>query len=158
MSMKSNSRYSMNMDAHCDGSTLLCRWFGSSGNYGVFAWLLWLVAIALVWWLLWNLWKWFCGCMGGDAKSYKKNDVYTAHKNQKMNMSTPSVANVKMGTKKESTPIAAVAKKKDDLKIVEGIGPKVEKLLHNAGVMTFADLAKMTPASIKKILTPHGSP
>jgi predicted flap endonuclease-1-like 5' DNA nuclease len=48
--------------------------------------------------------------------------------------------------------------KKDDLKIVEGIGPKVEKLLHDVDIMTFADLAKMTPTGIKKILTPHGSP
>jgi predicted flap endonuclease-1-like 5' DNA nuclease len=44
----------------------------------------------------------------------------------------------------------------DDLKIVEGIGPKIEELLHNAGVKTFAQLASASVADINAILEAAG--
>ncbi|MDP5119975.1 MAG: hypothetical protein NWQ46_00140 [Spirosomaceae bacterium] len=46
---------------------------------------------------------------------------------------------------------------KDDLKIVEGIGPKIEKLFHEASIYTFADLSKIEIPEIKKILERAGS-
>jgi predicted flap endonuclease-1-like 5' DNA nuclease len=52
---------------------------------------------------------------------------------------------------------APVINKKDDLKIVEGIGPKIEELCNNAGIYTFADLAASSAASIKEILDAAGS-
>lgn len=59
-----------------------------------------------------------------------------------------------------SAPVASMAqkpKKKDDLKVVEGIGPKIEGLCHNAGIYTFADLAKASADTLKGILTEAGS-
>lgn len=59
-----------------------------------------------------------------------------------------------------STPVASVAPKvtkKDDLKVVEGIGPKIEGLCHNAGIYTFADLASAAVDTLKGILTAAGS-
>ena len=44
----------------------------------------------------------------------------------------------------------------DDLKIVEGIGPKIEKLL-NDGILTFAQLAATAPERIKEILVAAGT-
>ena len=58
------------------------------------------------------------------------------------------------------TPAPAKAKadqKGDDLKKVEGIGPKIEELFHNAGIMTFTDLAEADPAALKEILNAAGS-
>ncbi|MEY4934908.1 MAG: hypothetical protein RIS64_1267 [Bacteroidota bacterium] len=52
---------------------------------------------------------------------------------------------------------AAVPIAGDNLKIVEGIGPKIEQLLKAAGIRTWADLAHATPAEIKAILTKAGS-
>jgi predicted flap endonuclease-1-like 5' DNA nuclease len=49
-----------------------------------------------------------------------------------------------------------VATKPDDLKVVEGIGPKIEQLLHNAGILTFAQLADTDPDHIKTILDAAG--
>lgn len=46
--------------------------------------------------------------------------------------------------------------KGDDLKKIEGIGPKIEELLQNAGIVTFADLAKADPNAIKDILNAAG--
>ncbi|MBC8336375.1 MAG: hypothetical protein H8E29_14010 [Anaerolineales bacterium] len=40
----------------------------------------------------------------------------------------------------------------DDLKKLEGIGPKVEKILNNAGVTTYAGLAAMGAKKIDEIL------
>ncbi|MBB3840699.1 putative flap endonuclease-1-like 5' DNA nuclease [Runella defluvii] len=44
----------------------------------------------------------------------------------------------------------------DDLKIVEGIGPKIEGLLNNEGIVTFAQLAATAPERIKEILDAAG--
>ncbi len=44
----------------------------------------------------------------------------------------------------------------DDLKIIEGIGPKVEKILHEAGIRTFQDLANASPDQVDAILRAAG--
>ena len=50
-----------------------------------------------------------------------------------------------------------VPTKKDDLKIVEGIGPKIEELFNNEGIYTFAQLADTSVARMKEILDAAGS-
>ncbi|MCU0339102.1 MAG: hypothetical protein MUE30_04405 [Spirosomaceae bacterium] len=44
----------------------------------------------------------------------------------------------------------------DDLKVVEGIGPKIEELLNNEGIWTFAQLAATSANRIKEILDAAG--
>ena len=67
-----------------------------------------------------------------------------------------AVAPVK--AKKEAAPKAAAAKKApakakaDDLKKIEGIGPKIAETLKAAGVDTFAKLAKTDAAKISEII------
>lgn len=46
--------------------------------------------------------------------------------------------------------------KPNDLKIIEGIGPKIEALLHNAGINTWAALADTDVGKIKDILKAAG--
>lgn len=46
--------------------------------------------------------------------------------------------------------------KKDDLKIVEGIGPKIEELFNNAGIYTFAEMATTPVEKMKAILDAAG--
>ena len=46
---------------------------------------------------------------------------------------------------------------KDDLKIVEGIGPKIEELFHNAGIKTWKDLAETTVEKCQQILNDAGN-
>ncbi|MGB5437031.1 MAG: 50S ribosomal protein L21 [Maribacter sp.] len=53
----------------------------------------------------------------------------------------------KVATKK------AAPKKADDLKKVEGIGPKIAETLIAAGISTFAELAKSTPEKIAGIIS-----
>ena len=71
------------------------------------------------------------------------------------------------GAKKSAAaPVAAAAAaimfagkkfKADDLKIVEGIGPKIEELLHAAGIKTWKALSETAASAIKEILDAAGS-
>lgn len=47
--------------------------------------------------------------------------------------------------------------KKDDLKVVEGIGPKIEELFNNAGIYSFEELANTSADKLKEILVAAGS-
>ena len=47
-------------------------------------------------------------------------------------------------------------KKADDLVKIEGIGPKVAKVLNDAGITTFDDLAHAKAAEVQKILNTAG--
>lgn len=55
---------------------------------------------------------------------------------------------------KQKTPKKAKA---DNLKQIEGIGPKIEKILKEKGVKTFEQLAKVKPSFLKDILSEAGS-
>ncbi len=60
--------------------------------------------------------------------------------------------------KASAAPVAPKAEgQKDDLKKIEGIGPKIAELLNNAGITTFAALAGTDTAKIKDILAEAGS-
>jgi len=50
-----------------------------------------------------------------------------------------------------------VVRKPDDLKVVEGIGPKIEQLLHAAGVKTYSNLARASKTKLQKVLLAAGS-
>ena len=49
------------------------------------------------------------------------------------------------------------AKKGDDLTIIEGIGPKVAAIFVEAGIKSFADLAKKSKEELEAILDPNGA-
>ena len=51
----------------------------------------------------------------------------------------------------------AAAAEPDDLTKIEGIGPKVQGLLNDAGISTFAELASRTPEQLDEILDAAGS-
>ncbi len=77
----------------------------------------------------------------------------------------PVVENAAPAVAKEKAPAAKAAKitlpsgktvKQDDLKIVEGIGPKIEELLHEAGIKTWADLAAAEVSRLREILDAAG--
>jgi len=65
-----------------------------------------------------------------------------------------AASTAKASTTKKAAPKKAAAKKTgaDDLTKIEGIGPKAAQALTDAGLATFADVAKSTPTKIKKIL------
>jgi len=71
--------------------------------------------------------------------------------------STKSKTKAKAKSKAKTTKTKAKAKsKKDDLKKIEGIGPKIEQLLNNAKIFTFTGLSKTKSSAIKTILDNAG--
>jgi hypothetical protein len=56
----------------------------------------------------------------------------------------------------EAVSSAPVKKEADDLVRIEGIGPKVAKVLARAGITTFEDLARAEPENIQVILSKAG--
>jgi predicted flap endonuclease-1-like 5' DNA nuclease len=69
---------------------------------------------------------------------------------------TAKKATVKKATKK-AAPKKAAKTTKDNLKKIEGIGPKIEQLLQAAGILTFDNLAKAKVTTLKKVLAEAGS-
>jgi predicted flap endonuclease-1-like 5' DNA nuclease len=47
---------------------------------------------------------------------------------------------------------AASASEKNDLKVIKGIGPAIEKKLNNAGIHTYAALSRLTVEELENIL------
>lgn len=62
----------------------------------------------------------------------------------------------KEASKKEATKTKATKSKQDNLTVIEGIGPKVQELLNENGIVSFKDLAKTTAEDIKALLEPKG--
>ena len=76
----------------------------------------------------------------------------------------PKVAAPKTAPKVATVVDLAAAKKAgfalknaNDLTAIEGIGPKINELFNNAGVKTFAQLAKQTIPQMRKVLDDGGS-
>lgn len=57
---------------------------------------------------------------------------------------------------KVSEPAASAVRSEDDLTLIEGIGPKIDKILKEAGIITFSQLAEKSPEEIKDILNRAG--
>jgi predicted flap endonuclease-1-like 5' DNA nuclease len=88
---------------------------------------------------------------GGRVSASASSKKVTAAKE-----SAPRVANVQQKDYKALEAVYGRKIKVDDLKLVEGIGPKIEALFHKAGLKTWASVAKSNPARLKEILVAAG--
>jgi len=86
-----------------------------------------------------------------ELKSYQ-NSLIQEQAEKARKASSKNVT--KKATKKSKK--SNVLSKKDDLRKIEGIGPKIQELLNNAGIETFKDLSKKSRDSIKKLLNEAG--
>lgn len=88
-------------------------------------------------------------------KGYKKKTGFRAYLTK---IQITSLSGDNGSSSKKETKSAPKAKKsdKDNLTIVEGVGPKVQELLNENGINTFKDLSSKTAEEIKAILEPKG--
>jgi large subunit ribosomal protein L17 len=63
----------------------------------------------------------------------------------------------KIAKNKEASDILGKTVKQDDLQIVEGIGPKIEELLHAGGITTWKQLSESSVETLQAILDAAGS-
>ena len=69
----------------------------------------------------------------------------------------PADAKIEVAAAAVAAPVAAAkAVKGDDLKKIEGIGPKIEELFHAAGITTFAQLSETATERMEAILSEAG--
>ena len=66
-------------------------------------------------------------------------------------------AEVKPVAKETKAEVAVEAAEADDLRKIEGIGPKIAEIFNSAGISTFADLAGTSVKKLTEILTDAGS-
>ena len=69
---------------------------------------------------------------------------------------TKKAAAKKAAPKKAVTKVKEAPAKKDDLTKIEGIGPKIAKLLETDGIVSFNDLSKATVKKLKAVLDTAG--
>jgi len=69
-----------------------------------------------------------------------------------------AVPEIKVFEKDTTTPpvVAVPEPVRDDLRKIEGIGPKISSLLQTAGIHTYAHLAAREPSQLREILTQAG--
>ncbi len=88
--------------------------------------------------------------------------TYKKGKNDKRIVYIAPKAEVALSTEAAKVEVAAVAAptkkaaKGDDLKKIEGIGPKIEELFHAAGITTFAQLSETATERMEAILSEAG--
>ncbi|CAA0161168.1 50S ribosomal protein L21 [Tenacibaculum maritimum] len=91
-------------------------------------------------------------------KGYKKKNGHRQY------LTEIQIASIAASGAKKATPKVEVKKaapkkssKGDDLKKIEGVGPKAAEAMVNAGIDTFAKVAKADPAKLSEILTEASS-
>jgi len=85
----------------------------------------------------------------GDENSFLKDRVRSLEVRTKpKSLETKSLTQPATQTAKQSRSIATDTRK-DDLKLIKGIGPALEKRLNDTGIYTFADLARLTPEELE---------
>jgi small subunit ribosomal protein S2 len=119
----------------------------SSNNWLLFILIL-IIIVILVWALLRNRPK------PNDLPAHHDPEIPETHQEQ---IPEPTTEQKTDELKEEAT--AGIEESKstsvvieDDLEIIEGIGPKIAKLLKEAGIMTFAQLADADVTRLKDIL------
>ncbi|MEP6626948.1 MAG: 50S ribosomal protein L17 [Ginsengibacter sp.] len=83
-------------------------------------------------------------------------EAETAAKKTRRAGKTKKAAAPKAEEAAEVAPAAAKEKGGDDLTKIEGVGPKVAEVLHEAGITSFAKLAESKAEDIKEILEKSG--
>ena len=68
------------------------------------------------------------------------------------NQSGYSNAMAQEGTAASTPSEAHEPKKKDDLRVIEGIGPSIEDMLHKSGILTFEQLSKASQERLNQVL------
>lgn len=143
-----------------------------SANWSISCWwpiLLFMLGAFILGWLLGRLCK---KCKTDDAKynnllaDYKVLDKKLADcesNKQELVSQIQSFAKTVSIPNYQNQDLALAAKimdkkiKIDDLKLVEGIGPKIEELFHSAGLKTWWDISQASSERLKEILNNGGT-
>ena len=88
--------------------------------------------------------------MYGDIKTHLQQEIESIKDTEKVEISKIDTASAEV--KVENSVEDSINNEADDLKKIEEIGPKIASTLTEAGISTFADLAKTDAAKISEII------
>lgn len=121
-----------------------------------------LIGFLLGWLLNWLLSRCCSGCHSAHASHNQAHDAHSSAP-APVKAAEPVKVVEPVAPKKVVIDLAAAKaagfklKNVDDLTIVEGIGPKINELLNNDGIVTFAQLAQASIPTIQAILDKAGA-
>jgi len=92
-----------------------------------------------------------------ELSTFGDIEGFSELKEQMAAASAPAVKETVKEVKAPKVAKAEKAEKGDEFRKIEGIGPKIEELLHEAGYKTFAELAAAEVDAIKEVLSAAGS-
>lgn len=125
-------------------------WFAEGSQEGQIGWLVWValavffVMVLLGWWVSQKGWL-----------KREEEPAPAAHEHEEHGETQAAPAAHEHEEHGEAEP-APVASQPDDLTVIEGIGPKVAKLLENIGITTFQQLANADLAKLREVLDGAG--
>ena len=138
---------------------LLIRFLEEAGPNTELGWLLYLF---LAFFLLMVIVGWWASRQGGkqpDATPELQNQhvgEHTAYTDVNAPVAAPVEVTHEAPVRAEPVVQPGPPAAPDDLVSLEGIGPRVAKVLNDAGITTFAALAAADPVAIQKILSAAG--
>lgn len=95
-----------------------------------------------------------------SLKALAERDRSIAELNARLQSAEGAVADARAHAEAGRTagqpPAADASARRDDLKVIEGIGPKIETLLNDAGYRRFSDVAAADPRALAAILERAG--
>lgn len=121
---------------------------------------IWVLSGGLLWWWLKrdiSKWKYEASQLKNRIK-FLEGELDACRKTRvsvSFDTTTTTAGGVVAGAALAQASTASLVK--EDLKIVEGIGPKIEELFNRAGIYTFAQLAETPVSRMKEILDKAGS-
>ncbi len=125
------------------------RLFQEGGNQGGIGWLVWVVLIIF---LLMVVLGWWVSSKGWLKKEEEpKHDAHGHEEESNLQAEAPVRA-----AESTSFSVEAAESTADDLTVLEGIGPKVAKLLAGIGITTFKQLAQADLAKLRETLDSVG--
>lgn len=143
----------------------LCIFSGQNTNH-LFELFIWMLGSFLIGWFLnryFSKSKYQTAIDDCEARCKdleQKNVDLTASISSKSTPEVSSITNTETSSKTSVSSLAAVSttddKVKDNLKKVEGIGPKIQEHLNNDGIWSFAQLAASSIERLQKVLDNAG--
>ena len=95
--------------------------------------------------------------LGADARNtHSVSDAPNAEAKPKSTAKPVPKVESKPKADTKAKAVKIVASVKDDLKKIEGIGPKIEEILNTAGIISFADLSNSGTDELKSLLSTAG--
>jgi large subunit ribosomal protein L21 len=88
----------------------------------------------------------------------RRRKHYQRHQGHRQNYSELFITSISdgAGNTSEASSAPVVVRKPDDLTLIEGVGPKIAKVLADNGIKTFADLANADPEAMSEMLKKSG--